>query len=201
MWNQSASSRIWTRVAVSISYDDNHFTTGRLIWGQEPCQVNVLLRCFTCVLLRYLRVLETAEKNVLPQVRLVLKGERIGKTKGEPAIWWKILKPLGQVTKNPLHDGKNVNLKSLFLSFSFYLSKDYFSFCLIFHFIFQGKYIIHIFFSEKFSWFLEVACSISIKLTLLVSWRLSFMTLFTDKNNHMSDQQNNKKEWKKVIKK
>ena len=23
---QSASSRIWTRVAVSISYDDNHYT-------------------------------------------------------------------------------------------------------------------------------------------------------------------------------
>ena len=26
---QSVSSRIWTRVAVSISYDDNHYTTGR----------------------------------------------------------------------------------------------------------------------------------------------------------------------------
>ena len=25
---QSTSSRIWTRVAVSISYDDNHHTTG-----------------------------------------------------------------------------------------------------------------------------------------------------------------------------
>ena len=25
---QSVSSRIWTRVAVSISYDDNYFTTG-----------------------------------------------------------------------------------------------------------------------------------------------------------------------------
>ena len=25
---QSVSSRIWTRVAVSISYDDNHDTTG-----------------------------------------------------------------------------------------------------------------------------------------------------------------------------
>ena len=25
---QSASSRIWTCVAVSISYDDNHYTTG-----------------------------------------------------------------------------------------------------------------------------------------------------------------------------
>ena len=25
---QPTSSRIWTRVAVSISYDDNHYTTG-----------------------------------------------------------------------------------------------------------------------------------------------------------------------------
>ena len=25
---QSVSLRIWTRVAVSISYDDNHYTTG-----------------------------------------------------------------------------------------------------------------------------------------------------------------------------
>ena len=25
---QSVSSRIWTRVAVSITYDDNHYTTG-----------------------------------------------------------------------------------------------------------------------------------------------------------------------------
>ena len=25
---QSATSRIWTRVTVSISYDDNHYTTG-----------------------------------------------------------------------------------------------------------------------------------------------------------------------------
>ena len=25
---QSISSRIWTRVAVSIAYDDNHYTTG-----------------------------------------------------------------------------------------------------------------------------------------------------------------------------
>ena len=25
---QLAASRIWTRIAVSISYDDNHYTTG-----------------------------------------------------------------------------------------------------------------------------------------------------------------------------
>ena len=28
---QSVSSRIWTRVAVSISYDDNDYTTGTFI--------------------------------------------------------------------------------------------------------------------------------------------------------------------------
>ena len=28
---QSVSSRIWTRVAVSISYDDNHYTTGTYV--------------------------------------------------------------------------------------------------------------------------------------------------------------------------
>ena len=27
---QSVSSSIWTRVAVSISYDDNHYTTGTI---------------------------------------------------------------------------------------------------------------------------------------------------------------------------
>ena len=27
---QSVSSKIWTRVAVSISYDDNHYTTGTI---------------------------------------------------------------------------------------------------------------------------------------------------------------------------
>ena len=27
---QLVSSRIWTRVVVSISYDDNHYTTGTL---------------------------------------------------------------------------------------------------------------------------------------------------------------------------
>ena len=29
---QSVSSRIWTRVAVSISYDDNYYTTGTLTY-------------------------------------------------------------------------------------------------------------------------------------------------------------------------
>ena len=33
---QSVSSRIWTRVAVSISYDDNHYSTGASYENNEP---------------------------------------------------------------------------------------------------------------------------------------------------------------------
>ena len=32
MWNAVSLVRIWTRVAVSISYDDNHYTTGTSRW-------------------------------------------------------------------------------------------------------------------------------------------------------------------------
>ena len=35
---QSVSSRIWTRVAVSISYDDNRYTTGTSIRSSEDQQ-------------------------------------------------------------------------------------------------------------------------------------------------------------------
>ena len=42
---QSVSSRIWTRVAVSISYDDNNYTTGTLslstIVSQKFCNILV----------------------------------------------------------------------------------------------------------------------------------------------------------------
>ena len=54
---QSVSSRIWTRVAVSISYDDNDYTTGTSIVGGlvETTQMTALLS--TARILR--RVLET----------------------------------------------------------------------------------------------------------------------------------------------
>ena len=42
---QSVSSRIWTRVAVSISYDDNHYTTGTStifkIWTTNQMPIGV----------------------------------------------------------------------------------------------------------------------------------------------------------------
>ena len=34
MWNAISLVQVWTRVAVSISYDDNHYTTGTLM---SPC--------------------------------------------------------------------------------------------------------------------------------------------------------------------
>ena len=37
---QSVSSRIWTRVAVSISYDDNHYTTGTIKPNQNKPHQN-----------------------------------------------------------------------------------------------------------------------------------------------------------------
>ena len=36
----SISSRIWTRVTVSISYDDNHYTTGILTIPGYYCQIH-----------------------------------------------------------------------------------------------------------------------------------------------------------------
>ena len=45
---QSVSSKIWTRVAVSISYDDNHYTTGTMIAQLEfeLTYYNSTVQCF-----------------------------------------------------------------------------------------------------------------------------------------------------------
>ena len=56
---QSASSRIWSRVAVFISYDDNHYTTGTSTWnhltvGEKKINIKQLfvldyLKPFNCM--------------------------------------------------------------------------------------------------------------------------------------------------------
>ena len=40
---QLVSSRIWTRVAVSISFDDNHYTTGSSISLDNSPKVKVIM--------------------------------------------------------------------------------------------------------------------------------------------------------------
>ena len=51
---QSVSSRIWTRVAGSISYDDNHYSTctsmGDAGWRAKVLE---LLRCQLCAIISY----------------------------------------------------------------------------------------------------------------------------------------------------
>ena len=38
---QSVSSRIWTRVAVSISYDDNNYTTGTSLNPRQSGEIPI----------------------------------------------------------------------------------------------------------------------------------------------------------------
>ena len=49
MWMQSVSSRIWTRVAVSISDDNNHYTTGtsELFFFPFPVEFGEVLQLVT----------------------------------------------------------------------------------------------------------------------------------------------------------
>ena len=48
---QSVTSRIWTRVAVSISYDDNHYTTGIYMCVNAP--VYMYLCVCMCMMILY----------------------------------------------------------------------------------------------------------------------------------------------------
>ena len=52
---QSVSSRIWTRVAVSISYVDNHYTTGTCVYVFMCVYVGVCMNmCFKEWIIKYL---------------------------------------------------------------------------------------------------------------------------------------------------
>ena len=53
---QSVSSKIWTRVAVSISYDDNHYTTGTsTLWVYIYIYIYIYICVCVCVCV-YVRV-------------------------------------------------------------------------------------------------------------------------------------------------
>ena len=50
---QSVSSRIWTRVAVSISYDDNHYTTGTSVKKLGHYVTNVIWNLIVLITIKY----------------------------------------------------------------------------------------------------------------------------------------------------
>ena len=49
---QSLSSRIWTRIVVSNSYDDNHYTTGSLMAVIAFADSNTTFRKLKCIKLK-----------------------------------------------------------------------------------------------------------------------------------------------------
>ena len=66
---QSVSSRIWTRVAVSISYDDNHYTTDYDGW-QRSVEDYAVVMCVcvcvcvrACVCVRYINNMKSHERS------------------------------------------------------------------------------------------------------------------------------------------
>ena len=61
---QSASSRIWTRVAVSISYDDNHYTRGMIGYHakiKEPIiyPYFAVEKLYSCIFSKYITADQT----------------------------------------------------------------------------------------------------------------------------------------------
>ena len=46
---QSVSSRIWTRIVVSNSYDDNHYTTGTMLYIRNYTLFKNNKRWFFCL--------------------------------------------------------------------------------------------------------------------------------------------------------
>ena len=75
MWNAISLVQVWTRVAVSISYDDNHYTTGtsnddnhyntRVIL----CQIQFLFMIHNLIFWRYLILNELLEIICLHTVK------------------------------------------------------------------------------------------------------------------------------------
>ena len=88
---QSVSSRIWTRVAVSISYDDNDFTSGTsigwtaidrlsIIWKSDLTQKKEMQflpgsgRIDTAIWMHYLDANKTAEEETRQQLHKNVKS-------------------------------------------------------------------------------------------------------------------------------
>ena len=57
---QSVSSMIWTRIAVSISYDDNHYTT-----GTSEFHISLIPTRKVCIQLLSLQLLVNSKKKSL----------------------------------------------------------------------------------------------------------------------------------------
>ena len=68
MWNAKVSSRIWTRVTLSISYDGYHYTTNAFLCMKEFMTLNTLKTQFTSILTATYRKLVSVLCCILRQL-------------------------------------------------------------------------------------------------------------------------------------
>ena len=73
---QSVSSRIWTHVAVSISYDDNHYTTGTSTSGTSKQRTLQITTSTVVSSMSYLE-LSILEKNTWNRIIVFKQTIRI----------------------------------------------------------------------------------------------------------------------------
>ena len=69
---QSVSSRIWTRVAVSISYDDNHYTT-----DSSDFMPVIILSGFTKTFTKHLGSFDWEKQKYLIEIKFLLNVGRL----------------------------------------------------------------------------------------------------------------------------
>ena len=74
---QSVSSKIWTRVAVSISYDDNHYTTATA-WKWRLYQIVIGVLCTIIEgLIKGLEDLEIRGRDETLQTTVLLRSAKV----------------------------------------------------------------------------------------------------------------------------
>ena len=112
---QSVLSRFWTRVAMSISYDDNHYTTGTFIIMKTKHSIHILIFGDGDVrfLFNFPRVIRLNTKSyikcsdevMLAWIERVASGSwtlRHVTQEGEPNVGWENI----SANKSPLTSGR-----------------------------------------------------------------------------------------------
>ena len=75
---QSVSSRIWTRVTVSISYDDNHYTTGTSIYHYQYSFANTTAKLIGfCICIVFQRFQYRYNYSLFPYFNWFLPSELV----------------------------------------------------------------------------------------------------------------------------
>ena len=70
----SVSSRIWTRVAVFISYDDNHYTTGT---SEKQAKKQTIILCFGDMIKEIKHTILEVRPSKVMQIESMTKSKQV----------------------------------------------------------------------------------------------------------------------------